>query len=86
MTYEEYEITLEPGDVIFQYTDGVTEATNPDNQLFGTDRMLDALNTDKEADPAQLLNNVSSSIDSFVREAEQFDDITMLCLKYHGKA
>ena len=86
MAYEEYEITLEPGDVIFQYTDGVTEATDPDNHLFGTDRMLEALNIDKEAAPDQLLNNVSSGIDRFVREAEQFDDITMLCLKYHGKA
>ena len=72
--------------MIFQYTDGVTEATDPDNQLFGTDRMLEALNIDKEAAPDQLLNNVSSGIDRFVREAEQFDDITMLCLKYHGKA
>lgn len=82
--YKEYEIQLEPGAKLFVYTDGVPEATNEENELFGTDRMLDALNLRPDAAPEQILENVQAVVDSFVREAEQFDDLTMLCVEYKG--
>ena len=83
--YQEYELQLTPGDKIFVYTDGVPEATDAENRLFGTDRMIDALNTDPNASCEQVLLNVRSAVDSFVKEAEQFDDLTMMCLEYKGK-
>ena len=83
--YKEYEFMLQPGARLFLYTDGVPEATNADNELFGTDRMLDALNEDMQADPQQVLHQVRRAVDAFVGEAEQFDDLTMLCLEYKGK-
>ncbi len=67
------------------YTDGVPEATNVNNELFGTDRMIDALNTDPKADPKEVLRTVRTAVDGFVGAAEQFDDLTMLCLEYRGK-
>ena len=82
--YKEYEIQLNPGDKLFVYTDGVPEATNAGNALFGTDRMIDALNTEPDASPMQLLQNVRHAIDDFVQDAEQFDDLTMMCLEYKG--
>ena len=82
--YKEYEIQLDPGSKVFVYTDGVPEATNSSNELFGTDRMLDALNSDTGASPEQILANVQKAVDDFVKEAEQFDDLTMLCLEYNG--
>ncbi len=82
--YKEYELVLEPGSRIFVYTDGVPEATDSEMKMFGTERMLAALNTDHEAGPEQLLANVRKSVDDFVKEAEQFDDLTMLCLEYRG--
>ena len=76
--YREYELTLEPGDKLFVYTDGVTEATNAARELYGTDRMLQALNRAAEASPEETLSRVKADIDSFVGNAPQFDDITML--------
>ena len=80
--YTDYEIQLNKGDKIFVYTDGVPEATNAENVLFGSDRMLEALNTNVEAAPEEVLKNVKTSVDQFVGIAEQFDDLTMLCLEY----
>ncbi|MBQ8953673.1 MAG: serine/threonine-protein phosphatase, partial [Clostridia bacterium] len=82
--YKEYEIQLEPGSKLFVYTDGVPEATSAEKELYGTERMIDALNADPNATPQQVLKNVRASVDSFVKEAEQFDDLTMLCLEYKG--
>ena len=82
--YREYELQLEPGAKLFLYTDGVPEATNADNELFGTERMLKALNTASDVSPQEILKNVRSAVDGFVQEAEQFDDLTMLCLEYKG--
>ena len=82
--YREYELQLEPGAKLFVYTDGVPEASNADNQLFGTGRMLAALKEAPEASPEAILKNVRRAVDGFVQEAEQFDDLTMLCLEYHG--
>ena len=84
MKYKEYEIRLEPGDKLFVYTDGVPEAQDPDGNMFQMERMINALNEDPDASPEQILGNVRGSIGRFVREAEQFDDLTMLCLEYKG--
>ena len=84
--YKEYELTLEPGTKLFLYTDGVPEATNAENELFGPDRMLAALNARPDASPEELLGEVRQAVDDFVKEADQFDDLTMLCLEYKGPA
>ncbi len=83
--YKEYELFLEPGTKIFVYTDGLTEASTVDYQMFGTDRILAALNEEPDAGPERLLGNVRAAVDSFVKDAEQFDDLTMLCMEYKGK-
>ena len=82
--YKDYELQLDPGDKLFVYTDGVPEATNAEKALFGIERMLAALNEDADAAPEQLLRNVRGAVDGFVKDAEQFDDLTMLCLEYRG--
>ncbi len=84
MTYTEYQIQLQKGDALFQYTDGVPEATALDNALFTVERAVDALNTAPKAPLKDLLHNVADAINTFVGEADQFDDITMLCLEYKG--
>ncbi len=82
MKYKNYELTLTPGSRLFVYTDGIPEATSRGNELFGTDRMVEALNKNPSADPCETLKNVRSAVDGFVKDAEQFDDMTMLCLVY----
>ena len=82
LPFKEHSFELHPGDTLFVYTDGVPEATNQANELFGTDRMLTALNEDPQADPEMLLANVRKGIDRFVGDAEQFDDTTMLALSW----
>lgn len=82
--YKEYELQLEKGSKLFVYTDGVPEATDKDKTLFGTERLLPALNQYKEASPAEILQGVRAAVDDFVGEAEQFDDLTMLALAYKG--
>ena len=84
LKYKEYEMQLEPGTSIFVYTDGVPESTNKDEVLFGTDRMIEALNSEPDACPEKVLANMRESIDAFVLDAEQFDDLTMLCIQYNG--
>ena len=84
MVYTDYELELEPGSCIFTYTDGVVEAMDAENRMFGEDNMLEALNEDPNASPEQLLINVRAAVDGFVKDTEQFDDLTMLCLQYRG--
>lgn len=85
MRFREHEFEIHPGDSLYVYTDGVAEATNKDNVLYGPDRMIDALNREPDAVPEQLLKNVKEDVDLFVGTAPQFDDITMLGLKWYGK-
>ena len=84
MPFKEHAFELQPGDSLFVYTDGVAEATNARNELYGTERMLDALNQNPDAPPRKLLGILRVSIDNFVGSAPQFDDITMLGLLYKG--
>ena len=86
MRYRGGSIHLNPGDKFFQYTDGVTEATSTALELFGMERLEKSLNDHKTLNPEDLLPAVKEDIDTFVGEAPQFDDITMLCLDYFGKA
>ena len=83
MSYTDYDIMLEHGDSVFVYTDGVTEATNANNELFGLDRtLLAAGSCGKNPQPVEVLKTVRGKIGDFVEDAEQFDDLTMLCMKY----
>ena len=79
--YKKFELQLEPGDEIYLYTDGVTEAQNTEKELFGEDRLLVSLNAQADASVETLCKSVKAEVDRFVGKAEQFDDITMLCLK-----
>jgi len=82
--YRKNELQLIPGDMLYLYTDGVTEATDAANQLYGEDRLFDLLNKHGELQPQPLCENIITDVDKFTGEAPQFDDITMLCLKYSG--
>ena len=80
--YRAGEITLNPGDRLFLYTDGVPEATNAESKLYGEDRLLSFMNQNASAEATRLLPALKRNIDDFVGEAPQFDDITMLMLDY----
>ncbi|MBR5338077.1 MAG: SpoIIE family protein phosphatase [Lachnospiraceae bacterium] len=86
MKYTDYEITMRPGSKLFVYTDGVPEATDAAEKLFGMERTLDALNAVKEGSVEEILAGVDAHVRSFVGDAEQFDDLTMLCIEYRGPA
>ena len=83
--FREHTFKLHDGDSLYVYTDGVPEAANAEDELFGTDRMLAALNENPDASAQELLHTVKRHIDAYVGEAPQFDDITMLCLHYLGE-
>ena len=85
MKYRAGSMRLEPGDKIFQYTDGVTEATNLKNELYGMNRLGAILNKVKGGTPNDILPAIKKDIDEFVGDADQFDDITMLCLEYKAR-
>ena len=84
--YQQYEFDLEPGTTLFVYTDGVPEAMQKDRVMYGTDRMLEALNREPDALPKTLLENVRRDVAAFADGAEQSDDITMLGIRYTGPA
>lgn len=83
--YKSYQIKMEPGSKLFLYTDGIPEATDADKNMFGIERMVDALNSKPDADPKETLEIVRNKVDEFVKDAEQFDDLTMMCFEYKGK-
>lgn len=78
------EFDMHPGDSIFVYTDGVTEAMNRKNQLFSKERLVDVLNRNPESKPKEAIEGVLGAISDFVKDVEQFDDTTMLCMTYYG--
>ena len=84
MKYRKNEFTLAPGDEIYLYTDGVTEATDSENNLYGEERLLALLNSMSGLTGEEICRAVKADIDAFVGDAPQFDDITMLYLKYNG--
>ncbi len=83
-TFATGELQLSPGDVIFQYSDGITEANNPKGELFGVDRLVEALNCAPDASPEELDSLILRKVSDYAQGQEQFDDITILCLKYLG--
>lgn len=82
--YRKFELQLQPGDTLYLYTDGVTEATNTAQELYGEDRLQALLNQHTEASAKEICQAVKTDVDAFAGEMEQFDDITMLCLTWHG--
>ena len=84
--YKNYELAMNPGDKIFVYTDGVPEASNTAEELYGLDRLENALNRMVDKSPKEILQGIQEDVDSFVDGAKQFDDLTMLCLEYKGTA
>lgn len=80
MKYKEYEIQLDSGEMLFLYTDGVPEATDGENNMYGTDRLLEAMNSKEHTDPLELLGSITDNVDQFVGEADRFDDMTMLAV------
>ena len=81
--YRVGELTLSHGDRLFLYTDGVPEATNTENKLYGEDRLLEFMNRNSNVEAVELLPLLKANIDEFVGEAPQFDDITMLMFDYN---
>ena len=85
LKFRQYEFDLTPGDIIYLYTDGVAEATNSNDELFGTDRMIETLNQIPTDSVKEILVKMKKAVDDFTGEAPQFDDITMICLRYFGE-
>ena len=83
--YHEHSLQMYPGSKLFVYTDGVPEATDAENALFGTTRMLEALNAHANESPKQILHGVRQAVNEFVSDMEQFDDLTMMCLEFMPK-
>lgn len=84
MKYSEYELQMEPGSSLFLYTDGLPEAMNPDKLMFGTARILQDLNKEPERSPEKVLQSMSEAVDVYIQGMEPFDDLTMMCIAYHG--
>ena len=82
--YRDYEVQMEPGEKLFVYTDGVPEANDASEKMFGTDRMVAALCECEDGRPEQILEGVRRAVSGFTGDAMQFDDMTMLCLQYNG--
>lgn len=83
--FRDQEFQLNPGDSLFVYTDGVTEATNANGELFGEQRLVESLNKCVNASVSDVLRVVKEDVDKFVGSAPQFDDLTMLSFRYYGK-
>ena len=83
--YHTREFELHPGDSLFVYTDGVAEASSAAKEFFGEARLTETLNRNPDAGPEELIRGVHEALDRFAEGAPQFDDITMLCLRYNGK-
>ena len=82
--YREHELFLGPGSKFFVYTDGVPEAVNVKDELFGTERMVEALREHENETPKDILDGISKAVNEYAGEAPQFDDLTMLCIQYNG--
>ena len=84
--YVNTEYMMEVGDLLFLYTDGVPEATNANDELYGMDRLMEFVREKRDMDPMELLPAVRKNVDSFVGSAPQFDDLTMLAIRFLKKA
>ncbi|MBQ7572839.1 MAG: SpoIIE family protein phosphatase [Clostridia bacterium] len=84
MKFTDYTFKLEKGGALYLYTDGVAEAEDTDHNQFGIDRTIEVLNKQPDATPKEIVNNIKNAIHDFVKDAPQFDDTTMLCVKRTG--
>ncbi len=82
--YRDFTLRLEPGDKLFLYTDGIPEATDAQNGMFGMKRTLAALNANRDKSPEEIIKGVRADVNAFTGDAPQFDDVTMLCVQYNG--
>jgi sigma-B regulation protein RsbU (phosphoserine phosphatase) len=82
--YKEYEIDMKPGSAVFVYTDGLTEASDPDNRMFGMDRVLEELNRDTGRKAGEYVRQMKDAVFEFEKGRDPFDDLTMMCLVYWG--
>ena len=82
--FQDYELQMEPGASLFLYTDGLAEAVDHDEQMFGTDRILEKLNADPDRSPEEILHDMRSAVYDYTGTDELFDDLTILCMTYHG--
>ncbi|MBQ1897972.1 MAG: serine/threonine-protein phosphatase [Ruminococcus sp.] len=85
MRYRDHEIQLNKGDKLFLYTDGVPEATDANDKMYTIDRMVVALNEHQDCSPRQIIEGIRQSVNEFVGDAPQFDDMTMLCIELKDK-
>lgn len=85
LRYRTQEFQLEPGDIIYLYTDGVTEATNDENKLYGEERLLSTIQSRSYDSMQDLCQFIKSDLEDFVGDAPQFDDITMLAFRFIGQ-
>lgn len=83
--YEKGSLKLDPGDVIFLYTDGITEAADKNEQLYGEESLKNVLHSLVYYSPEQICQHVKENVDHFVGDAPQFDDMTMLAIRWKGK-
>ena len=84
MTYKSEKLILKPNDIFFMYTDGITEAINPNEELFGDERLQKTISKLKDEKLPEMLKGIREEMKTFEQGASQFDDITMLALKYKG--
>ena len=84
MIYKANSTTLEKGNLVYIYTDGVTEADNESEELFGEDRLLECFQNTDEASAEDIIIRINNAVNDFVRDNNQFDDMTMLCFRYLG--
>lgn len=83
--YKEYTLKMDPGTILFLHTDGLTDATDENGEMFGGVRMVEALRGCGSTEPKEILDAVKAEVGKFVNGTEQFDDLTMLCVRYNGK-
>jgi sigma-B regulation protein RsbU (phosphoserine phosphatase) len=84
LNYTEYEVYMKPGSTLFVYTDGVPEASDSSGNMFGVERMITSLNEAPDSSPEEIIRHVRESIDEFTLDGTQFDDLTMLSIRYNG--
>ncbi len=85
MKYRDYVLRLQPGAILYVYTDGVPEATDSSGRLYGMERTLDALNEIRDPEPEGILKEMNTVLDRFIEGTPRFDDTTMLCVRYNGR-
>ena len=84
LKYHEYELQMERGSALFLYTDGLAEANNVDGEMFGTERILEELNTDPYRTPEEIICDMKEAVDEYIEGREPFDDLTMMSFAYYG--